>query len=96
MAEVTSGANLTVIVLDEREAAELAGILHGYYFDNLGADDNGWPLYALYDALVPTEDDEPARRCACGYELDGYKADEDMCGACLDNPVAFFPVGGAA
>lgn len=58
MAEVTSGTNLTVIVLDEAEANELAGILHEYYFDDLGADDNGWPLYGLYDALVPTEDAE--------------------------------------
>ncbi len=58
MAEVNSGTNLTVIVLDEREVNELAGILHGYYFDDLRADNNGWPLYELYDALVPTEDDE--------------------------------------
>lgn len=58
MAEVTSGTNLTVIVLDEAEVNELAGILHEYYFDDLKADDNGWSLYELYNALVPTEDDE--------------------------------------
>jgi hypothetical protein len=94
MAEVTSGTNLTVIVLEEYESRELAGVLHEYYFDYLKADNNGWPLYGLYDALVPTEDE--SRMCACGYELDGYKADEDTCGACLDNPVAFYPIGGAA
>jgi hypothetical protein len=58
MAEVTSGTNLTVVVLDERESNELAGLLHEYYFDVLKADQNGWPLQELYDALVPTDDDE--------------------------------------
>lgn len=58
MAEVTSGTELTVIVLDEREAGELAGILHEYYFDILKADETGWPLQELYDALVPTEEVE--------------------------------------
>jgi len=59
MAEVTSGNNLTVIVLDEAEASELAGLLHDYYFDYMKADNYGWRLYELYDALVPTDDDEP-------------------------------------
>ena len=59
MAEVTSGDKLTVIVLKDHESRELAGVLHEYYFDYLNADNNGWPLYELYDALVPTEDDEP-------------------------------------
>jgi hypothetical protein len=58
MAEVTSGSNLTVVVLDERESNELAGLLHEYYFDVLKADQNGWPLQELYDALVPTEEVE--------------------------------------
>lgn len=58
MAEVTSGTELTVIVLDEREAGELAGILHEHYFGVLKADENGWPLQELYDALVPCEDVE--------------------------------------
>ena len=58
MAEVTSGKNLTVIVLDEAEIRELAGVLHNYYFDYMKADNYGWRLYELYDALVPTEDDE--------------------------------------
>jgi hypothetical protein len=58
MAEVTNGTNLTVVVLDERESNELAGLLHEYYFDVLKADQNGWPLQELYDALVPTDDEE--------------------------------------
>jgi hypothetical protein len=58
MAEVTSGKDLTVVVLDERESNELAGLLHEYYFDVLKADQNGWPLQELYDALVPTEEVE--------------------------------------
>lgn len=58
MAEVTSGKDLTVVVLDEREAGELAGLLHEYYWDVLKADQCGWPLQELYDALVPTDDDE--------------------------------------
>jgi len=58
MAEVTSGTNLTVVVLDERESNELARLLHEYYFDALKADQNGWPLQGLYDALVPTDEDE--------------------------------------
>lgn len=58
MAEVTSGKDLTVVVLDEAEASELAGILHEYYWDTLKADETGWPLQELYDALVPTEEDE--------------------------------------
>jgi hypothetical protein len=58
MAEVTSGKNLTVLVLDELEINELAGILHEWYFDVLKADECGWPLQELYDALVPTDDDE--------------------------------------
>ena len=58
MAEVTSGKNLTVLVLNEREANELTGLLHEYYWDTLKADQYGWYLQELYDALVPTEDDE--------------------------------------
>ena len=58
MAEMTSGKDLTVLVLNEREAGELAGILHEYYFDVLKADETGWPLQELYDALVPTEEVE--------------------------------------
>lgn len=58
MAEVTSGKNLTVVVLMEEEANELAGILHEYYWDTLKADETGWPLQELYDALVPTEEVE--------------------------------------
>lgn len=58
MAEVTSGKNLTVVVLDEAEASELAGLLHEYYFDSLKADETGWPLQELYDAFVPTEEVE--------------------------------------
>jgi hypothetical protein len=58
MAEVTSGKDLTVVVLDEAETSELAGILHQYYWEYLHADEIGWPLQELYDALVPTEEDE--------------------------------------
>jgi len=58
MAEVTSGTDLTVIVLHENEANELAGLLHEHYFDVLKADETGWPLQELYDALVPTEEVE--------------------------------------
>jgi hypothetical protein len=58
MAEVTSGRDLTVVVLDEREVSELAGLLHEYYWETLKADETGWPLQELYDALVPTEEDE--------------------------------------
>ena len=58
MAEVTSGTDLTVIVLHEDEANELAGLLHEYYWDTLKADETGWPLQELYDALVPTEEVE--------------------------------------
>lgn len=58
MAEVTSGRNLTAIVLDEHEVAELAGLLHEHYWDVLKADETGWPLQELYDALVPTEEVE--------------------------------------
>ena len=95
MAEVTSGTDLTVIVLNQAEAHALARLLHAT------ADGNGDPggeprLWQLYDALVPTEDDEPARRCGCGYLLDGYASDEDVCGACLDNPIAYMPTAGAA
>ena len=54
MAEVTSGTNLTVIVLSEWEAGALAGMLH-YYADNEAID--GDPrLWSLYDALVPTDE----------------------------------------
>jgi len=58
MAEVTSGKDLTVIVLRQHEVNELAGLLHEYYFDVLKADQCGWPLQELYDALVPTDEDE--------------------------------------
>ena len=58
MAEVTSGKDLTVIVLDEAEASELAGLLHEHYWDELKADQYGWPLQELYDALVPAEEVE--------------------------------------
>jgi hypothetical protein len=60
VAEVTSGKDLTVLVLRQHEVDELAGLLHEYYFDVLRADNNGWPLYELYDALVPTDEDEEA------------------------------------
>lgn len=60
MAEVTSGTDLTVIVLHEDESNELAGLLHQYYWDTLKADETGWPLQELYDALVPTDNDEEA------------------------------------
>jgi hypothetical protein len=56
MAEVTSGKDLTVFVLDEREANELAALLHEFYWDTLKADETGWPLQELYDALVPTDE----------------------------------------
>ena len=94
MAEVTSGTDLTVIVLNRWEADELAGLLHRHAGDD--TIDGFRRLYELYDALVPTEDDEPARRCGCGYLLDGYASDEDVCGACLDNPIAYMPTAGAA
>lgn len=58
MAEVTSGNNLTVIVLAEDEAHALAGLLHEHYWDDLKADQYGWPLQELYDALVPAEEVE--------------------------------------
>jgi len=58
MAEVTSGKDLTVVVLDQREIDELAGLLHEYYFDVLKADETGWPLQELYDALVPTDEED--------------------------------------
>jgi hypothetical protein len=58
MAEVTSGTRLTIIVLTEDEANELAGLLHEHYWSTLKADENGWPLQELYDALVPTDEDE--------------------------------------
>ena len=57
MAEVTSGKNLTVVALDENEANALAGLLHEYYWDALKADQYGWPLQELYDALVPTDEE---------------------------------------
>jgi hypothetical protein len=93
MAEVTSGKNLTVIVLEQHEADALAGMLHRWADDDTIEGDPR--LWELYNALVPTEEDEPGR-CACGYKLDGYAPGEDVCGACLDNPVPFYPVGGAA
>ena len=62
MANVTEnygGINdLTVISLNKSEADELAGLLHEYYWVTLKADQNGWPLQELYDALVPTDDEE--------------------------------------
>lgn len=58
MAEVTSGKDLTVLVLTEAEAIELACLLHDYYWDTLKADETGWPLQELYDALVPAEEAE--------------------------------------
>lgn len=57
MAEVTSGKNLTVIVLEQQEADALAGLLHRWANDD--AIDGDPRLYGLYDALVPTDEDEP-------------------------------------
>ena len=54
MAEVTSGINLTVIVLSEWEASALAGMLH--YYANDEAIDGDTRLWSLYDALVPTDE----------------------------------------
>lgn len=56
MAEVTSGKNLTVIVLDEREAGALALLLHNYAGDD--AIDGDPRLWELYNALVPTDEQE--------------------------------------
>lgn len=57
MADVTSGTNLTVIVLDPREADALAGLLHRWADDD--AIDGDPRLWELYNAMVPTEEDEP-------------------------------------
>lgn len=57
MAEVTSGKNLTVIILDEDEADYLAMILHGMMTEEGRVLVDEGLLYSLYDALVPTGDD---------------------------------------
>ena len=55
MAEVTSGMDLTVIVLRYDEAEALGRVLHKYYWNE--DDDNCEPLHELYDALgLPTFD----------------------------------------
>ena len=56
MAEVTSGKDLTVLVLDTDEAYELAALLHAHYWNVLKADETGWPLQEVYDALVPADE----------------------------------------
>ena len=52
MAEVTSGRNLTILILNEVEARALAGLLH--YYANDDAIDGDPRLWSVYDALVPT------------------------------------------
>lgn len=77
MAEVTSGRNLTVIVLEQHEADALAGMLHRWADDDTIEGDPR--LWELYNALVPTdEDDEPvpfhlsARAVASVLASEGY------------------------
>lgn len=55
MAEVTSGRQLTVIVLDADEADYLALALHNMMTDEGRVLVDEGPLYSLYNALVPTE-----------------------------------------
>lgn len=58
MAEVTSGRQLTVIVLDADEADYLALALHNMMTEEGRVLVDEGPLYSLYNALVPTEDAE--------------------------------------
>jgi hypothetical protein len=58
MAEVTSGRNLTVLVLDEDEASLLGIALHEMMTDEGRVLVDEGPLYAIYDALYPTEEIE--------------------------------------
>jgi hypothetical protein len=86
MAEVTSGTDLTVIVLGKDESDALARLLHSEAADE---DVAGEPaLYELYEALVPTHTDEPhdgIHRCRHGVCLDECCATEpNPCGYCLD------------
>lgn len=56
------GEQVTYITLTTTEESHaLAALLHAHYWDVLKADQNGWPLQGLYDALVPTDEDD-------GYE----------------------------
>lgn len=57
MSDVISGKNMTVIVLDEDEADYLAMILHGMMTEEGRVLVDEGPLYDLYNALVPAEDD---------------------------------------
>jgi len=50
MAEVTSGSDLTVVVLDRDEAEALADMLEDY-FDHYGEDADRSVLRALHDGL---------------------------------------------
>ena len=54
MAEVTSGRDLTVLVLNQSEASALAGMLH--YYANDDAIDGDPRLWSVYEALVPTDE----------------------------------------
>ena len=56
MAEVTSGRDLVVIVMDQDEADMLAIVLHEMMTDEGRVLVDEGPLYSLYNALVPTEE----------------------------------------
>jgi hypothetical protein len=60
MAEVTSGTDLTVIVLNEAEAHALAALLHRHAGDDRIDGDSR--LYELYEAMVPADEEW----CSCG------------------------------
>lgn len=47
---------ITFTTAAERHA--LTALLHAHYWDELKADETGWPLQELYDALVPAEEVE--------------------------------------
>lgn len=55
MAEVTSGKNLTVIVLDQDEADYLALALHAMMTEEGRVLIDEGPLFSLYNALVPVD-----------------------------------------
>lgn len=58
MAEVTSGKQLTVIVLDADEADYLSLALHAMMTEEGRVLVDEGPLYSLYNALVPVEEND--------------------------------------
>lgn len=58
MAEITSGKDLTVLVLTADEANYLALALHEMMTDEGRVLVDEGPLYSVYDALVSVEDVE--------------------------------------